>query len=44
VTVAGFGQYEPIKPNDSSDNKRLNRRVEIFVADGAGARAASAGK
>jgi chemotaxis protein MotB len=33
VTVAGFGPYEPIKPNDNADNKRLNRRVEIFVAD-----------
>lgn len=33
VTVAGFGPYEPIKPNDNADNKRMNRRVEIFVAD-----------
>lgn len=44
VTVAGFGQYEPIKPNDSSENKRLNRRVEIFVADHTAPRAANAGK
>jgi len=44
VTVAGFGPHEPIKPNDSADNKRLNRRVEIFVADGSGTRSASAGK
>ncbi|MBL8860921.1 MAG: OmpA family protein [Planctomycetes bacterium] len=40
VTVAGFGPYEPLKPNDSAENKRLNRRVEIFVADRAAPRAA----
>jgi chemotaxis protein MotB len=34
VVVAGYGQWEPIAPNDSADKKRLNRRVEIFVADG----------
>ncbi len=33
VAVAGFGPYEPLKPNSSAENKRLNRRVEIFVAD-----------
>ncbi len=44
VTVAGFGQYEPLKPNDSADNKRQNRRVEIFVANRSGARTADAGK
>lgn len=33
VVVAGYGQWEPVAPNDSIDNKRLNRRVEIFVAD-----------
>lgn len=44
VTVAGFGPHEPIKPNDSAENKRMNRRVEIFVADDAAPRAAAAGK
>lgn len=44
VTVAGFGQYEPLKPNDSADNKRQNRRVEIFVANRSAARTADAGK
>jgi chemotaxis protein MotB len=44
VTVAGFGPYEPLKPNDSAENKRLNRRVEIFVADSSGPRNAGAGK
>jgi flagellar motor protein MotB len=33
VAVVGFGQYDPITKNDTSDNKRLNRRVEIFVSD-----------
>ena len=31
VVVSGFGEWEPIAANDSADNKRLNRRVEIFV-------------
>jgi chemotaxis protein MotB len=33
VVVVGFGEWERVAPNDSPDNKRLNRRVEIFVAD-----------
>lgn len=33
VAVMGFGQYDPIRPNNGADNKRLNRRVEIFVSD-----------
>ena len=33
VVVMGFGQHFPIAANDSAGNKRLNRRVEIFVAD-----------
>jgi chemotaxis protein MotB len=33
VAIAGFGPNEPVAPNDSADNKRTNRRVEIFVAD-----------
>ncbi len=32
VAVMGFGPHEPIQPNDTADHKRLNRRVEIFVA------------
>jgi flagellar motor protein MotB len=35
VVVVGFGQHDPIRPNNSADNKRLNRRVEIFVSDAA---------
>ena len=33
VVVVGYGQHDPLKPNTSSENKRLNRRVEIFVSD-----------
>ena len=33
VVIAGYGQWEPVAANDSAENKRLNRRVEIFVAD-----------
>lgn len=33
VAVAGFGPHDPVKPNNSAENKRMNRRVEIFVAD-----------
>ncbi len=29
--VAGFGEYDPVAPNDSSTNKARNRRVEIVV-------------
>jgi chemotaxis protein MotB len=33
IVVVGYGQHDPLKKNDSADNKRLNRRVEIFVSD-----------
>jgi len=33
VRIMGFGPHEPIKANNSASNKRLNRRVEIFVQD-----------
>ena len=37
LVVAGFGPAEPVAPNDNAENKRKNRRVEIFVLDQAGA-------
>ena len=33
VVVMGFGSWKPVRPNDSADSKRMNRRVEIFVSD-----------
>ena len=33
LVVAGFGAGAPVVPNSSADNKRRNRRVEIFVLD-----------
>ncbi|MBN2022819.1 MAG: OmpA family protein [Pirellulales bacterium] len=29
--VAGFGSHQPIAPNSSEQNRRANRRVELFV-------------
>ncbi len=34
LAVAGFGPNEAISTNDSPENKKKNRRVEIFVLDG----------
>ena len=33
VVVMGFGRWDPVAGNDSAESKKLNRRVEIFVAD-----------
>jgi chemotaxis protein MotB len=27
----GFGEYRPVAPNDTADNKQRNRRVEIIL-------------
>jgi flagellar motor protein MotB len=37
IVVAGFGPAEPVVPNQGPENKRRNRRVEIFVLDESGA-------
>jgi flagellar motor protein MotB len=44
LAVAGFGPYDPLHKNDTAENKRLNRRVEIFVSDATGAPEKSAGQ
>jgi len=31
VVVTGYGEYRPLKPNNSDDNRALNRRVEIKI-------------
>lgn len=31
ISVKGFGELRPVVPNDSDDNKALNRRVEVRV-------------
>lgn len=43
LVVAGFGPAEAVAPNDSAENKRRNRRVEIFVIEDEAA-AAPAGR
>lgn len=35
IAVAGFGEFRPIGPNDTTANKRKNRRVEIVVTGAA---------
>lgn len=37
IVVAGFGPAEPVAANDGEENKRRNRRVEIFVLEDAAA-------
>jgi chemotaxis protein MotB len=31
LAATGYGEFRPLKPNDSPDNQAKNRRVEIFV-------------
>ena len=33
LVVMGFGDSQPVQPNDSEANRQKNRRVEIFVAN-----------
>jgi flagellar motor protein MotB len=38
LVVMGFGDSLPVTSNDSAENRKRNRRVEIFVADPTGAK------
>ncbi|MBU8898716.1 chemotaxis protein MotB [Corallococcus sp. H22C18031201] len=38
LSAAGYGQYQPIAPNDSQEHKSLNRRIEIVLAPSLGGR------
>ena len=31
LSAAGYGEYHPIRSNDTPENKRLNRRVDIVI-------------
>jgi len=31
LTAVGYGESEPVAPNDTSENKALNRRIELVV-------------
>lgn len=31
LAAAGYGQHDPIRPNDSKENRRRNRRIEIIL-------------
>src|SRR5690606_24281925 len=31
VGAAGYGEFDPVAPNDSEQNKQLNRRIEIIL-------------
>lgn len=31
VSAAGFGQYQPVVPNDTKENRALNRRTEVLL-------------
>ncbi len=31
MVIVGYGEYRPVKPNDSADNRQLNRRVNLVI-------------
>ena len=32
LSAAGYGQYQPLVPNDTPEHKSQNRRIEIVLA------------
>lgn len=39
LSAAGYGEFHPVAPNDSAENRAKNRRVEIMVLSTAAAKA-----
>jgi chemotaxis protein MotB len=33
IVVAGYGQYQPLVPNDSDEGRRRNRRIELQIVE-----------
>ncbi|MEO1175125.1 MAG: OmpA family protein, partial [Myxococcota bacterium] len=31
LAAAGYGEFSPVAPNDSKENRALNRRIEIIL-------------
>jgi len=31
LMAAGYGEFRPVRPNDTEENRRMNRRIEISV-------------
>jgi len=31
ISAAGFGEFDPLMPNDTKENRQLNRRIEIIL-------------
>jgi chemotaxis protein MotB len=31
LAAAGYGEFDPVSPNDTEENKQLNRRIEIIL-------------
>jgi len=44
LAAAGYGEYQPVAPNDSADGRSQNRRIEIVLAPADGAPAPMAAK
>ncbi|PIU83991.1 MAG: hypothetical protein COS68_01145 [Elusimicrobia bacterium CG06_land_8_20_14_3_00_38_11] len=34
IAAIGYGEHKPLRPNDTEDNKRLNRRVVFLIKSG----------
>jgi len=31
LSAAGYSEFQPVKPNDSEESKKFNRRIEITI-------------